>query len=78
MCWCPLSVAYKLSVGRDHALDPLYIFSSSGRGWVLETFTNSLMVTDVTQRSVAVLGGNGKVATKNLVMRTIKTLKVNA
>jgi len=78
MCQCSLPVAYKLSVGRDRALDPLYTFSSSGRVWVLETFTNSLIVINVTQQSVAILGGNGKVATENLVMRTIKTLKVNA
>lgn len=71
-------VSFKLSEVRDHALDLLYTFSSSGRGWALEIFTNSLMVINVTQQSVAILGGSGKVTTENLVMRTIKALKVNA
>lgn len=76
MCQCVLPAAYKLSVG-NHVLDLLHALSSSGRGWVLETPNDSLMVIDVTQQSAAVLGGNNKVATKNFVMRTIKALKVN-
>lgn len=73
---CVLPAAYKLFVG-DHVLDPLHTLSSSGRGWVLEARNNSLMVIDVTQQSEGVFGGSNKVATKNLVIRTIKALKVN-
>ena len=59
---CSLPPAYKFSGGRDHVLDSLYIFSSSGREFDLKTLTDSLMVTDITQQSLAVLAGNGEMA----------------